>query len=449
MKISRGLKKRLTPSQILVMGFAITILIGAILLTLPIASNSREGTRFIDALFTAASATCVTGLVVVDTGSHFSLFGQIVILFLIQIGGLGFMTMATLMALVMRRKITFSERLVMKEALNTRNLQGVVKLAKAILITTLLIESVGAILLSFRWVPQLGLYKGLYFGIFHSISGFCNAGFDILGPINGPFTSLTLYVGDPLVSLVVAVLVILGGIGFLVITDLYHCRRFARLTLHSKVAISVTSGLVITGTILIFIFEHNRSMLHMSYGTKILAAFFQAVTPRTAGFNTLDMTQLTTATLFMIIILMFIGASPGGTAGGIKTTTFGTLLLGVWSIITGNQDINIFGKRIPQDQVLKSLAVVVLSILLITGVVMVMSITEQADFLTLLFETVSAFGTVGLSMNFSPNLSDFGRISIVFTMFVGRLGPMTLAIALWERQKTKKYRYPEEKVIIG
>ncbi len=441
--------KKLKPPQLLVMGYALVTLIGAVLLTLPIAANNGAGTRFIDALFTSTSATCVTGLVVFDTGSHFSLFGQTVILFLIQIGGLGFMTMATLMALVMGRRITLGERLVMKEALNTISLRGVVRLAKAILLTTLLIESLGAVLLSLRWIPQFGLGKGVYFGIFHSVSGFCNAGFDVLGGVNGPFTGLTPYVGDPLVSLVVASLIILGGIGFVVITDWYHRRKFSYLTLHSKVVVSITAGLLIMGTIIVFIFEHNHTMLNLSLNSKILAAFFQAATCRTAGFSTLDISQLSTAALFLMIILMFIGASPGGTGGGIKTTTFGTLLLGVWAIITGNQDINVFGKRIPQEQVLKSLAVVALSIVLITVVVMLLSITEEADFLTLLFETVSAFATVGLSLNFSPSLSVYGRCFIIVTMFFGRVGPLTIAVALWERQKKLKYRYPEEKIIIG
>ncbi|MGB9793052.1 MAG: TrkH family potassium uptake protein [Thermacetogeniaceae bacterium] len=438
-----------TPAKILVLGFAGLILFGALLLTLPIAARNGQSTPFLTALFTATSAVCVTGLVVVDTGTHYSLFGQLVILGLIQAGGLGIMTLTTLFALVFGKKINLRERLIIQEALNVLSLEGVVRLVKNIVIMTMVIEGLGAIVLSIRFAYDLGILKGIYYGFFHSISAFCNAGFDLFGPVYGPFSSLTHYVEDPVVSLTVPALIILGGLGFVVLGDVIRQRRFSRLSLHSKLAITLTAILVAAGTTLIWLLESKNSLRHLSPLGSVLAAFFQAVTPRTAGYNTLNIGALTQAAQFLIVILMFIGASPGGTGGGIKTTTFGTLVLAAWSVVTGRADIEVFGRRLPKDAVLRSLAITLWAAALVIVVTMCLTFTEKANFLTVLFETVSAFGTVGLSMGLTPHLSDIGRVLIILTMFAGRVGPLTVMLAIWQQRQLRNYHYPEEKIIVG
>lgn len=448
-KIMRKILESATPAQILVLGFAGLILLGALLLSLPLASRSGEPTPFLTALFTATSAVCVTGLVVVDTGTHYSLFGQLVILGLIQAGGLGIMTMTTLFALAIGRKINLRERLIIQEALNALSLEGVVRLTRNIVLMTALIEGVGAIVLSLRFACDLGLAKGIYYGIFHSVSAFCNAGFDLFGPVYGPFSSLTHYVADPVVSLVFPILIILGGLGFVVLGDIARQRRFSKLSLHSKMALTLTAILVAGGTACIWLLESRAAMRHLSPLGSVLAAFFQAVTPRTAGYNTLNIGALTQATQFLLVILMFIGASPGGTGGGVKTTTFGTLVLAAWSVVTGKADVEVFGRRLPKDAVFKSLAITLWAAALVTVVTMCLTFTEKADFLAILFETVSAFGTVGLTMGLTPRLSAIGRVLIILTMFAGRVGPLTVMLAIWQRRVAKNFRYPEEKIIVG
>lgn len=439
----------LNPARILLLGFAAVIGVGSLLLHLPMASASGESLPYIDSLFTATSAACVTGLVVVDTGTSFSRFGQLVILLLIQLGGLGIMTMSTLLALVIGRKINLRERLVMKEALNVVSLAGVVRLTKYIILVTLFIELAGAVLLSLRLVPQLGWGRGIYYSVFHSVSAFCNAGFDLFGVVHGPFSSLTAYVGDPLLNLVFAALIFLGGIGFTVIADIYNQRRLKKLSLHSKLALSMSALLIAAGMSLILLFESSRALAHLPWGGKVLASLFQAITPRTAGFNTIDLAGLQTATSASLIILMFIGASPGGTGGGIKTTTFATLLLGVRSIISGRREVTAFRRVIPIEQVLKSLAIITLAAFVVIAVIIALTFTEGADLLTLSFETVSAFGTVGLSLGITPHLSPVGKVLIAFTMFAGRLGPLTVALAIWAHQIRIGYRYPEERIMVG
>lgn len=438
-----------TPAQILVAGFAGLIILGTILLTLPISSRSGQWTPFIDAFFTATSATCVTGLVVVDTGTYYSVFGQMVILGLIQMGGLGIMTMTTIFALIVGKKINLKERLIMREALNSMNLEGVVRLTRSIIGMTLLIEGLGAVILAVRFSYDVGWRKGIYFGFFHSVSAFCNAGFDLFGSVYGKFTSMTHYVNDPVVSLTVPVLFILGGLGFIVIGDVARNRRFSRLSLHSKIALILTLSLITSAMVLFWLFESRNTIEDLGLMGSVLAAFFQSVTPRTAGFNTLDIAALTQATQFLIIILMFIGACPGGTGGGIKTTTFGALVMGAWSIVTGRTDAEVFGRRLPSDAILKSLAITLWAATLVIFITMTLTFTEQANFLMILFETVSAFGTVGLSMGLTTHLSDFGKVLIVLTMFAGRVGPLTVMLAIWQRQQVKKYRYPEERLIVG
>lgn len=438
---------KLSPPQILVIGFASIILVGALLLMLPISSTSGNSVGFIDALFTSTSATCVTGLVVLDTGTTFTLFGKTIIMVLMQIGGLGFMTMATLFSLVLRRKISLRDRLILQEAMNQGSMEGIVRLIRRVLIYSLVIEGCGAVLLSFRWAFDMPLGRAIYFGIFHSISMFNNAGFDIFGD----FRSLVEYVNDPFVNLIVMFLIVSGGIGFIVMSDLVEFRVKRRLSLHSKVVLSTTTALILIGALVILVFEftNSRTLGPLNFGGKLLSAFFQSVTPRTAGANTVDIAGLRQATQFFIVILMFIGASPGSTGGGIKTTTFTMMIGAVIAMLRGREDIVFFRYRLAQERIYKALTITLLALLLIVTVSMVLSTTEDSYFLAILFETTSAFATVGLSMGLTPELTTIGKILICFTMFSGRLGLITLAYALGPKQGKSLYKYPEGKIIIG
>lgn len=442
----KRLTLRATPSQVLVVGFASVILAGAILLTMPAAVQPGQEISFLTALFTATSAVCVTGLVVVDTGTHWTTLGQVVILALIQVGGLGFMTMATFFAMLLGRRIGLRQRLIIQEALNQTNVAGIVRLAKYVLLFTFTTESVFAMLLAIRWSSDLGWQKGLWYGLFHSVSAFNNAGFDLFGD----FKSLTGYAEDITVNLCITTLIILGGIGFSVIVDLFqHKNNFRRLSLHTKMTLSVTGLLLITGTLIIYFLEMDNTLKPLSPVGRALAAYFQAVTPRTAGYNTLDMGALRSATQFFIVILMFIGASPGSTGGGVKTTTVGALAIAVWSMAKGKTNAEIFHRRIGQEQIYKSVAIMLLASILVAAVSLLLSVTENADFLAVLFETTSAFGTVGLTMGLTPKLTVAGRILIIMTMFLGRVGPLTAAFALSQNRRRASLIYPEEKILVG
>ncbi|RAR42002.1 TrkH family potassium uptake protein [Paenibacillus sp. MDMC362] len=438
---------RLSPPQILVLGFAAIIFIGTALLMLPISTSTGEPLEFIDALFTSTSATCVTGLVVVDTGTTFSSFGEIVIMLLIQIGGLGFMTMATLFALALKRRISLKDRLILQEAMNQSSMEGIVRLIRRVLLYSLIIEACGALILSIRWAFDMPIGQAIYYGVFHAVTMFNNAGFDLFGD----FRSLTGYVYDPVVNVVVMFLIVSGGIGFIVLSDLIDFRNQRRLSLHSKVVLTMTATLLLVGFIVILIFEFTnpRTLGSLNWGGKFFGALFQSVTPRTAGANTIDITGLRQATQFFIVILMFIGASPGSTGGGIKTTTFTIMVGAVIAMMRGREDIVMFRYRLAQERVLKALTIALLALLLVLTVSMILSTTEEADFLEILFETTSAFGTVGLSMGLTPDLTVFGKVLISITMFAGRLGPLTLAYALGPKKGKELYRHPEGKMIIG
>lgn len=441
----------LTPPQILVVGFAVIILIGSVLLSLPAATASGVPMSFLDALFTATSAACVTGLVVVDTGTYFSVFGQIVIMLLIQVGGLGFMTMATLFAFVLKKRISLKERLILQEALNNSSMEGIVRLIRKVIFYSLTIELTAAVIFTARWSADLGPGKAIYYGIFHAVSLFNNAGFDLFGPVTGKFSSLTAYASDPVINFVSMGLIILGGIGFVVLSDLMDYRKTRKLCLHTKVALSATGFLIGIGALIIFIFEftNSRTLGTLDWSGKILASLFQSVTPRTAGANTLDIAELRQATQFFIIILMFIGASPGSTGGGIKTTTFTTLVGAMIAMIRGKEDIVLFRYRLGKERILKAVTITMIALALVIIVTMILSTTEDHSFLMILFEVTSAFGTVGLSMGLTPDLSDLGKILISLTMFIGRLGPLTLAYALGPKAEKELYRYPEGKITIG
>ncbi|MFU0799268.1 MAG: TrkH family potassium uptake protein [Xylanivirga thermophila] len=448
---NKMVKKRtcLSPTQVLAIGFASIILIGGILLSLPVASANGQSIGFINSLFEATSAVCVTGLVVVDTGTDLSLFGQIVIITLIQIGGLGFMTAASLIFLALGKRITLRERLVMQEALNQFNLEGLVRLTKNVIGVTFIIEGIGALLLSTRFIPLYGFKKGLYYSIFHAISAFCNAGFDLIGN----YRSLTGFVDDVVINMTVMGLIILGGLGFSVILDIWHHRRFKKLSLHSKLAVFMTVMLILIGTAFFFIVEYNNpyTLADKPLPIKILASLFQSVTPRTAGFNTIDQANLKDASKFMTILLMFIGASPASTGGGIKTVTASVIFFLTVSVVRGRDDIQVYGKRISHSIAHRAITITLISLMLLIGVSMVLSLIEPQPFIDILFETSSALGTVGLASFDNGSMSTISKIFVMLTMFAGRVGPLTLTLALANRQNQSdnSIRYPEGKVMVG
>lgn len=438
-------KIKLNPPAVLAMGFASLILIGSILLNLPMATKSGESIGYLNALFTSSSAVCVTGLVVVNTGEFWSLFGQIVIIVLIQMGGLGFMTMATIVALILGKKISLKERLIIKEQLNQSSMSGLVRLTRHVIFLTFFVEALGAVLLSTKFIPLYGNAKGIWFSIFHSVSAFCNAGFDITGNSIVPFQN------DVFINLVISALIIIGGIGFAVIFDISKNRKFSRIGLHSKIVLTMTITLLVLGTIIFYLIEiHNPNTLaNLSGKSKLLSSFFQSVVTRTAGFNSLDTSAIRDTSAFLFIIFMFIGAAPGSTGGGIKVTTFGAIVLATITSVKGERDVVAFKKRIADDVVQKSLAIVAISTTLIIIVSFILTVTEDAAFLELLFESTSAFGTVGLSRGVTPHLSEIGKMIIMITMYIGRVGPLTMAFAFGQGKNKRKYRYSEENIMVG
>jgi len=438
------------PTQVLVIGFAVVILVGAMLLTLPISSISGQSTDFISSLFTATSAVCVTGLVVVDTGTYWSTFGQTIIILLIQIGGLGFMTIATLIFFISRKKISFKERMVLSEAFNMQNIGGIVKYTRNVIFFTLSVETIGILLLCTKFIPEFGIKKGLGMSIFHGISAFCNAGFDLMGG----FKSITPYVNDATINLTIGCLIIIGGLGYSVVDDVFKNKRFNKLSMYSKMVLTISGLLIVFGMISILIFEYNNpnTLRDLPWYGKLLASWFQAVSPRTAGFNSVNLSSLTTASVFLTIVLMFIGGSPGSTAGGIKTTTIGTIFLTVLSVLKGKDQTEVFGRTISFNTIKKALSIVAIATLIVSVGIMILSITENATFIEILFEVVSAFGTVGLTLGLTPDLSLVGRLTIISIMFIGRLGPLTIALAINEMQKTHgndRYKYPEGNILVG
>ena len=434
-------------SLVLIYGFAGLIACGTILLILPISTKTGLLTSPVDALFTATSAVCVTGLVVVDTADYWSLFGQIVILVLIQAGGFGFMTSATVFLLAFGRRIGLQERLLIRESMGLAQLGGLVRIVKRMAVFTLVAEVIGAAIFYLHFSTQYSAGTALRVSLFQSISAFNNAGFDLFGS----FRSLSNYQGVPLVVLPTAVLIFLGGISFLVVFDIAKSRNWRRLSLDSKMVLTTTVSLLALGIIVILFTEWNNpdTLGAMSQPQRLLNAFFQSVTARTAGFSTITMANVADYTLFFTMLLMFVGGASGSTAGGIKINTFGMLVATIWSTIRGRERAGAFGRQFNTQQIHRALTLVMFSLGLVSLVVFILTVTEEFHFLNLLFETVSAFGTVGLSTGITPNLSMAGRLIITGTMFAGRLGPLTLALALIQRQQPTAYRYPEEAVRIG
>jgi trk system potassium uptake protein TrkH len=443
------MEKRLSPPQILVLGFLSVILIGTIFLYLPF---SNKECSFIDALFTATSAVCVTGLIVKDIPNDFTLFGQLVILILIQIGGLGYMTSSTIIALLIGKRIGIGERIVMKQELQVVGLEGIVRFAKKILVFTFVFEFTGAFILTLRFLKDFDTKDAFLKGLFHAVSAFNNAGFSLFSD------NLMRFRGDIVVNLTVPALIIIGGIGYIVMNELYMFfkNEINRLSQHTKIVLVTTAVLIISGAVLIFLFEASNPKTFgiMSTKEKVFVSYFSAVTPRTGGFNTIDYSLLRIETLFMTVILMFIGASPGGTGGGVKTSTLAIVIANLFATIKGRGSTVLFKRRVPSDVVSKSFLLVTLAAIFCTISTFSIVTTQNTQYLSAMFEVTSAFGTVGLSVgdggvrSLSALFSPVGKLAIIFTMFVGRLGPLTLAFAV-TRQAVERFRYPEGRVIIG
>ena len=438
--------------SILTLGFLALILLGTVLLALPIAAKSGQSIGLFDSLFTSTSAVCVTGLVVVDTGTTFSLFGQIVLIVLIQVGGLGFMVFATMLMVMLGRKISIRGRMLIRESMNASSLSDLGSLTMLYLLLSLTIELVGAVTLCFRFVPLYGWKHGTWMALFHSVSAFCNAGFDLFGN----YASLTAFSGDPLVLLTVASLIILGGLGFSVILETARNRQgFRNLSLHTRIVLMTTLVLLLAGTVFYWIVERTNAetLAGCSEGEKILNAFFQSVTMRTAGFNSFDLSGFRDGSKLFSSLLMIIGASPASTGGGIKTTTIATLTLLMLSVVRGESEVNVARRRLSDDISRRALAVAVLFLTTLLTGTLIISLIENGRFPLedILFEASSAMGTVGVSAIGTPNLSSASRAILLPMMFLGRVGPLTLAVAVAKRQGGLRTasKYPEERIMIG
>lgn len=441
----------INPTRVIIFGFLAVILLGAGLLMLPIATRPGLHTDPLTALFTATSATCVTGLVVVDTYTHWSPFGQCVVLFLIQCGGLGFMSLAAIFSFLVRRTISLRERLIMTQSLNINDLSGVVRLTRHVLIGTFICEFTGAAILSIRFAGEFGWRQGIIKGVFHSVSAFCNAGFDLMGQ-KVPFSNLTDYVADPIVNITIMALIIIGGLGFFVWEDIYRKRRFHDLELHTKLVITITASLLIGGSILLFIFEYKnpQTLGKLTMQGKIFGSMFQATTTRTAGFNTIDQGAMTLPSKILSMILMFIGGSSGSTAGGIKTVTFGVLVLTAFSVMRGKNEVTSFGRRISMRAILDALALTMMAIVLLLISALIIVPQQDAGVLDVMYESVSAFATVGVSTGITTSLAPVSRLVIIALMFFGRVGILTISLGLlMKSQKNSKIRLPEGKILIG
>ncbi len=445
----------MTVSRTICLGFIAVILAGTALLMMPFATNSGQWNSPITALFTATSAVCVTGHVVVDTATHFSGLGQFVIMLLVQIGGLGYMTVTTFLLLLLGRRFGLKDKIAIQQALDRRSLQGSNQILRSIVATTLIFELTGAFLLLLEFVPRVGWPKGLWFAVFHSVSAWNNAGFALFSD------NLVSYQGSLLLNMVITGLIIFGGIGYEVILELYLMLR-ERITnssirtvrsLNFRVAISTTIFLLLGGTLSIWLIEmqNNQTIATLSTSQQLLAAWFQAVTSRTAGFNTIDISKMTTAGLFITIALMLVGGCPGGTAGGIKTTTARILASSTYAVLQGKESVVLYRRQVPNTLILKAVGVTFGSIMTVVVATIVISLVEPPtlNFIQILFEVVSAFGTVGLSMGITADLTPVSKLVLVATMYIGRVGVLLLISALLGDPKSTSIRYPEESLLVG
>mgnify|MGYP001130101255 FL=1 len=443
-------KRHLSQTQFIAYGFFAIILIGALLLMLPIANRGGKNLGFINCLLTATSATCVTGLVAADTWSQWTLFGQMVILAMIQIGGLGFITIGVFVSIILRRRVSLKARGLMQESMNTLQIGGIVRLAKKIVQGTILFEGAGAVLLSIRFVPEFGFFRGVYYGIFHSISAFCNGGFDLMG-IREPYSSLTYYAGDWLVNFTIISLIVIGGIGFIVWDDLskkgLHFRKYL---LHTKIVLVTTAILLAGGSLFFFALERNNLMVGMRPGEMFWTSLFQSATARTAGFNTTDTAALTDGSKLLTIILMFLGGSPGSTAGGIKTTTLAVLLLSARASIRQTVGVEIYNRRLDDEAVRQAGLILIINLALAMAAAMWMVLAQpELAMSDVLFETFSAIGTAGMSTGTTRELLLASRVPLIILMFCGRVGSLSSALAFTQSKKKPPVMQPVEKITVG
>lgn len=457
----RRIKKGLTTTQMIAYGFLTAIFTGSVLLTLPVSSIDGKVTPYIDALFTSTSAICVTGLTTVVTAEHWSFFGQIVILCLIQFGGLGVVTFITSIMLILHRRISLKDRMLIQDGFNLNTLGGLVKLTKKVIKGTFIVEGAGAFFYSFVFIPEFGFFPGVWKSVFHSVSAFCNAGIDLVAA-----DSFTRYAANPIVNITTMCLIVSGGIGYPVWWDIIRIikkgieeklsfrKAIRKLELHSKIALSMTLLLIFGGAAIIMLLEYNNTgtIGDMSFGGKFMASCFQSVTTRTAGFFTFSQSALKSSTAFLCILLMFIGGSPSGTAGGIKTVTLVVIIWTTIAVIRGKDDTEIYGRKLIIGYAKKALAVTCFSTMVLLTSTMLLSVVQDAAFLDILYETTSAIATVGLSRDLTPNLTFIGKVIIITTMYLGRIGPITLALIFNPKSgkgKGKGWSLPEADVMIG
>ena len=446
-----SLQKKLTYTQIIVLSFLIIVLLGAVLLSLPFSSRAHQWTPFIDALFTSTSATCVTGLIVFDTYTQWSPVGQAIILVLIQIGGLGVMTCIATLALVLNRRITIGERKLLMQSAGSLQHSGVVQLLRRIIRGTALAELCGALLLSIAFIPKMGFASGLWNAVFHSVSAFCNAGFDLMGKYSA-FSSFTgaEFANNPLVIITLALLIIIGGTGFLVWSDISQKRtKFKDYEVHTKIVLTTSAALIVLGTILFFIFENNNALAGMSFGEKLLHSFFQSVSPRTAGMNSVNLSSLSVSASLLMMLLMFIGGSPGSTAGGIKTTTFLVLLLSAWTSARRYGSITVFKRKLDSVTLAQASSIATVYAAAIILSTMLIGALEPYSFSQILFETVSAAATVGLTTGITASLCTVSHVILMILMFAGRIGGLTFVLVLAERRVNVPIDRPTAKILIG
>ena len=448
--MKRQKKAKMSSVQIIALGFFIMIALGTALLMLPIARQGPGRASFSDALFAATSASCVTGLIPQDTGTYWSVFGQVVLILLIQVGGLGFLSIATLFLMLMRKRLGLRQREVVVDSVSYDQLGGFVPFIRLVFIGTFFFEGLGAILLSIRFVPQFGLGRGIYYGVWHSISAFCNAGFDLMGPYSGPYSSFTAYAGDPLVSLTICALILIGGTGFLVWEDLARNKlRWRHYRLQTKVVLIMNLILTIGGGLLFFILEGENLGAGRPLGEQLLSALFDAVTPRTAGFNSTDTGAMTSGSLLLTMVLMFIGGSPGSTAGGVKTTTVFVILLHAFAGIRRERETTAFGRSIGDGALKKATAVLYTNLLLALAGALTICAAQPLPLTQVLFETFSAIGTAGMTMGITRDLVPVSRFVIVFLMYCGRVGSISFAVALLEKKAVPPVTLPREDIMIG
>ena len=443
--------RNLKPTRIITLSFIAIIMVGTILLSLPVSSREGNATDLLTALFTATSATCVTGITLVDTYEYWSLFGQSVLLVLIQIGGLGFMSFVSIFYFVLNRRVRLRERLVIMESMNLNSIEGVIVLVRHVLVGTLLFELAGAVILSCCFIPEFGVAGGIWRGVFHSVSAFCNAGFDIMGK-HSLFSALETYMDNPVILLTLAILIILGSTGFYVWEDVIVKRKFKKLHIHSKLVIIITGILIVLGMLMYLVFEHDNpgNIGNASIGKKLLVSFFQSVSTRTTGFDVIGQATLTEDTKVLSILLMFIGGSSGSTAGGVKTVTMGILVLSVINNMRGKRDLVIFERRIPHTQVINATTLVYISILIgLSGGIFISAIND-VNFIDSLFESVAAYSTAGLTTGLAKAVNPVSQMMMIIFMFFGKIGLLSLSIGfMTNSRKSANYKYPEENVIVG